>query len=60
MNTFIKEKLYNISDQYRIFVRNSGTEPVLRILVEAEDKNLVNDISIQMTKNAEKIINNKF
>ena len=60
MNTFIKEELYNISDQCRIFVRNSGTEPVLRILVEAEDKNLVNDISIQMTKNAEKIINNKF
>ena len=60
MNTFIKEKLNNISDQCRIFVRNSGTEPVLRILVEAEDKKLVDHISIQMTKNAEKIINNKF
>ena len=60
MNKLIKEKLDKISEPCRIFARNSGTESVLRILVEAEDKNLVNDISIQMTKNAEKIINNKF
>jgi len=60
MNKLIKEKLDDISEPCRILARNSGTEPVLRILVEAENKNLVNDISIQMTNIAEKIIKNKF
>ena len=60
MNKSIEEKLINISEPCRIFARNSGTESVLRILVEAENKNLVDDISIQMTNIAKKIINNKF
>ena len=60
MNKSIKEKLDNISEPCRIFARNSGTEPVLRILVEAENKDLVDDISIKMRKIAEKIIKNKF
>ncbi len=60
INILIKEKLDDISEPCRIFARNSGTEPVLRILVEAENKNLVDDISIQMTTIAEKIIKNKF
>jgi len=60
MNKLIKEKLDNISEPCRIFARNSGTEPVLRILVEAENKDLVDDISIKMRKIAEKIIKNKF
>ncbi len=60
INKFIKEKLENIPEPCRIFARNSGTESVLRILVEAENKNLVNNISIQMTNMAEKIITNQF
>jgi len=60
MNKSIEETLINISEPCRIFARNSGTESVLRILVEAENKNLVDDISIQMTNIAKKIINNKF
>ena len=60
MNKLIKEKLDNISEPCRIFARNSGTEPILRILVEAENKDLVDDISIKMRKIAEKIIKNKF
>jgi len=58
MNKIIKEKLNRISEPCRIFARNSGTESVLRILVEAENKNLVDHISIQMTHIAEKIIKN--
>jgi len=58
MNKLIKEKLENISDPCRIFARNSGTEPFLRILVEAENKNLVNDISTQMANIAETLIKN--
>ena len=58
MNILIKEKLDTISEPCRIISRNSGTEPVLRILVEAENKNLVNDISFQMENMAKKIIKN--
>ncbi len=58
MNKLIKEKLDNMSETCRIFARNSGTEPVLRILVEAENKNLVDDISVQMKKISGKIIKN--
>jgi len=60
MNKLIKEKLENISEPCRIFARNSGTESILRILVEAEDKSLVDDISIQMSTFAEQIIKDRF
>ena len=60
LKELIKEKLDNIREPCRIFARNSGTEPVLRILVEAENKNFVDDISIEMTNIAEKVIQNKF
>ena len=60
MNKLIKQKLDDISEPCRIFARNSGTESVLRILVEAEDKTLVDDISIEMKTIAEKIIKDKF
>ena len=60
MNKLIKEKLDEISEPCRVFARNSGTESVLRILVEAENKNLVEHISMEMTNIAEKIIKNKF
>jgi len=56
MNKLIKEKLDNTSEPCRIFARNSGTESVLRILVEAENKNLVEKISIQMKNIAENMI----
>jgi len=59
MNKLIKEKLEILSEPCRIFARNSGTESVLRILVEAENKHLVDDISMQMSNIAEKIIKNK-
>jgi len=60
INKLIKEKLNDISEPCRIFARNSGTEPVLRILVEAESKNFVDNISLQMKNIAETIIKNKF
>lgn len=60
MNTLIKAKLEHISEPCRIFARNSGTESVLRILVEAENKNLVDDITIEMTNIANEIIKNEF
>ncbi len=58
INKLIREKLDTISEPCKIFARNSGTEAVLRILVEAENKNLVDDISRQMTNIAKNIIKN--
>ena len=58
INQLIKEKLDNISEPCRIFARNSGTEAVLRILVEAENKMFVDEISLQMKKIAEMMIKN--
>ena len=58
INNLIKEKLEKISDPCRIFARNSGTEPVLRILVEAENKSLVDNISIELTKTVEEMMQN--
>ena len=58
INQLIKEKLDNVSEPCRIFARNSGTEAVLRILVEAENKMFVDEISLQMKKIAEMMIKN--
>lgn len=40
----------------RVLVRKSGTEPLIRIMVEGEDKNLVSDISQDISIKLEKII----
>ena len=58
INKLIKEKLDNISEPCRIFARNSGTEEVLRILVEAENKKLVDEITLQIKNIAEMMIKN--
>ena len=58
INQLIKEKLDKISEPCRIFARNSGTEEVLRILVEAENKKLVDEITLQMKNIAEMMIKN--
>ena len=58
INKLIREKLDNISEPCRIFARNSGTEEVLRILVEAENKKLVDEITLQMKNIAEMMIKN--
>ena len=38
------------SENYRIYIRPSGTEPLMRILVEAKDKDKVNSLSKEITK----------
>ncbi len=58
INQYIQEKIEKISEPCRIFARNSGTEPVLRILVEAKNKNLMEDLSIQISKSVEDLIRN--
>ena len=56
IDEIIRTTLDKASDPCRIHVRPSGTEPLLRILVEAENKDLVKDYSKIMTEELEKLI----
>ncbi len=47
----------NYSNNCRIYIRPSGTEPLLRVLVEAQDKKKVESISSQITANLSAEIN---
>jgi len=38
------------SDNCRVYIRPSGTEPVMRVLVEAKNHNKVNSLSSEITK----------
>ena len=42
---FIKEEENKLADKVRIFVRKSGTEKLIRILVEGEDQKLIEQIA---------------
>ena len=45
----------NLSDKYdldgRYLIRNSGTEPLLRVLIEAKDTQSVNEFSDELINN---------
>ena len=43
----VEEKL---NGQGRLFVRFSGTEPVIRVLVEGKDKRLIGDLADQVAR----------
>ena len=59
INQSIDEILQKIDEPCRIFVRPSGTEPLLRVLVEAENKKLVENCTIAILERIEKIIKNQ-
>ena len=48
------KKKYN---ELRFLIRKSGTEPLLRVLVEGKEKNFVSEISFKLIKNLNKILN---
>ena len=52
----IEKTISSITEPCRIFVRPSGTEPCLRVLVEAENTMLVKKCSMDITKKIENII----
>ena len=39
----------NYSDNYRVYIRPSGTEPLMRVLVEAKNRNIVESLSNEIT-----------
>ena len=45
------------SDNFRIYIRPSGTEPLIRVLVEAKNSNKVNSLSSEITNKLSKEIN---
>ena len=57
INLTIKEYSEKTSDNCRIYIRPSGTEPVLRVLVEAENQKEVNNLSKEVTSKLKQEIN---
>ena len=57
INLTIKEYSEKTSDNCRIYIRPSGTEPVLRVLIEAENQKEVNTLSKDITSKLRQKIN---
>ena len=49
-NNFFSQIEEKVADQGRIIVRMSGTEPLLRVMVECETEKRLNEISDQVEK----------
>ena len=50
---FIKQEEEKLGENSRIFIRKSGTEPLIRILVEGDNENLIEEVANNI---AEKIL----
>ncbi|MBO8231266.1 phosphoglucosamine mutase [Prochlorococcus marinus str. MU1402] len=50
INQTIASYQANNSDNFRIYIRPSGTEPVMRVLIEAKNQTEVNSLSSEITK----------
>ena len=57
INLTIKDYSEKISENCRIYIRPSGTEPVLRVLIEAENQKEVNTLSKDITSKLRRKIN---
>ena len=54
---FINEANQKYKDEVRILVRKSGTEPLIRVMTEGENKKLVNKLAEDIAKLIEKELN---
>ena len=53
----IKEQELSLANNGRIIVRESGTEPIIRVMVESKDKVVMNDICEIIVSTIEKSVN---
>lgn len=53
----IKEQELSLSNNGRIIVRESGTEPIIRVMVESKEVEVINDICENIVSSIEKSIN---
>ena len=54
---FSNEANQKYKDEIRILVRKSGTEPLIRVMTEGENKKLVNKLAEDIAKLIEKELN---
>ena len=54
----IKEQELSLADNGRIIVRESGTEPIIRVMVESKKEIIINDICKNIVSTIEKSIKN--
>ena len=57
ITSFINEANKKYKDEVRILVRKSGTEPLIRVMTEGENKKLVNKLAEDIAKLIEKELN---
>ena len=57
ITSFIDEANKKYKDEVRILVRKSGTEPLIRVMTEGENKKLVNKLAEDIAKLIEKELN---
>ena len=54
----IKEQELSLADNGRLIVRESGTEPIIRVMVESKKETIINDICKNIISSIEKSIKN--
>jgi phosphoglucosamine mutase len=56
INTAVKEIEEALSDTGRVLLRPSGTEPLVRVMVEGEDFSLVQALALDLSKTVERLL----
>ena len=53
----IKEQELSLANNGRVIVRESGTEPIIRVMVESKEEAVINDICENIVSSIEKSVN---
>ena len=55
----IKEQELSLANNGRIIVRESGTEPIIRVMVESKEEAMINNICEKIVSSIEKSLQKK-